>query len=136
MQEGFYRSQRSNSEEGLYRQAMDERTYRVLLTHGNAFERSVRSGTCPDEDSPDNSSARLRQAAQQRVEHTRTLRMLAHDRRTRSHWKNDFKHAPPHCGRRLCYPLLLKASTTPVLKSKLVTKTSAVISPSNTSHHG
>jgi hypothetical protein len=50
MQEGSI--ERRTAKKDLYRQAMDERTYRVLLTHGNALERSVRSGTCPDEDVP------------------------------------------------------------------------------------
>jgi hypothetical protein len=46
-------------------------------------ERSVRSSACTGENSPDNSSARVRQAAKQRVEtaYAHAPLMLAHDRR-------------------------------------------------------
>jgi hypothetical protein len=83
-------------------------------------------------------SARLRQAAQQRVETAYAYgpRMLAHDRRILCHWKNDFKHAPPHCGRKTMLPAITQSVHDASTQIKTGHQDIRSYFTSNTSHHG
>jgi hypothetical protein len=130
-QERFYRRRRKDPK--YY--TGEQWTKNLLSSSGRTAHsgRSVRSRAPGD--SPDNSSARSRQAAQQRVEtaYAHAPLMLAHDRASStSHWKNDYNHEPLNCWAKTMLPLSTEASATLVHNYKLVIKTSAVISPKAT----
>jgi hypothetical protein len=111
----------------LHRRTLTQQLIAFLWTHSHTLWKDrCAVAHAPAEDSPDNSSARSRQAARQRVEmaYAHAPLMLAHDRRVldvpfeeRLAWVNTIS------------PSSIKASATLVLKYTPVIKTYATLSP-------
>jgi hypothetical protein len=119
MQEGFYRSQRSNSERSIH--AMDEELIEFFWTTQRPGRSqwhiylTRRFPTTP-------ALAYDKRLNNELKQHTRTVAHVTTEESSKCHWKTS--NALPHCGRGLRYAAILLVSDAST-QIKLVTKTSA-----------